>query len=52
MATVMTFEAHRGAIKGQKLAWVGDGNNVSNSLIHAAERFDFTLEVATPERSA
>ena len=49
MATVMTFEAHRGAIKGQKLAWVGDGNNVSNSLIHAAERFDFTLEVATPE---
>ena len=48
MADVMTFEEHRGAIAGKKLAWTGDGNNVLTSLIHAAGRFDFELSVATP----
>ena len=49
MADVMTFEEHCGSIKGKKLAWSGDGNNVLSSLVHAAARFDFTLAVATPE---
>ncbi len=49
MADVMTFEEHRGPIKGQIVAWTGDGNNVARSWIEAAVRFDFTLRLATPE---
>ena len=48
MADVMTFEEHRGAIKGRTVAWTGDANNVLASWMHAAERFDFELRVATP----
>ena len=48
MADVMTFEEHRGAIKGRTVAWTGDANNVLTSWMHAAERFDFQLRVATP----
>ncbi len=48
MADIMTFEAHRGAIAGQTLAWCGDGNNVARSLIEAAVRFGFALRLATP----
>ena len=48
LADVMTFEAVRGPIAGRTLAWVGDGNNVCASLIHAAGRFDFRLNVASP----
>jgi ornithine carbamoyltransferase len=48
MADVLTFEEHRGAIKGRTVAWTGDANNVLASWMHAAERFDFQLRVATP----
>ena len=48
MADVMTFEEHRGAIKGRTVAWTGDANNVLASWMHAAQRFDFELRVATP----
>lgn len=48
MADVMTFEEHRGSIQGRTIAWLGDGNNVSNSFIEAAALFDFTLNLATP----
>ncbi len=48
MADVMTFEEHRGAIKGRTVAWTGDGNNVLASWMHAAQRFEFELRVATP----
>jgi ornithine carbamoyltransferase len=48
LADVMTFEEHRGAIKGRTVAWTGDANNVLASWMHAAERFDFQLRVATP----
>jgi ornithine carbamoyltransferase len=48
MADVMTFEEHRGAIKGRTVAWTGDANNVLASWMHAAQRFDFQLRVATP----
>ncbi len=48
MADVMTFEAHRGAIRDRTLAWIGDGNNVATSWIHAAQRFDFNLRLACP----
>jgi ornithine carbamoyltransferase len=48
MADVMTFEDHRGAIEGRQVAWIGDGNNVAVSWLHAAVRFGFTLRVAAP----
>jgi ornithine carbamoyltransferase len=48
LADVMTYEEHRGSIKGRKIAWTGDANNVLASLMHAAERFDFELRVASP----
>jgi ornithine carbamoyltransferase len=48
MADVMTFEEHRGPIRGRTIAWSGDANNVLASWIHAAQRFEFSLRVATP----
>jgi ornithine carbamoyltransferase len=52
MADVMTFEEHRGPIRGRTVAWTGDANNVLASWMHAAERFDFSLKVATPPELA
>lgn len=52
MADVMTYEQHRGSIKGKTVAWTGDGNNMATSWIHAASRFDFTLKIACPEELA
>jgi ornithine carbamoyltransferase len=49
MADVMTFEERMGPIKGRTIAWVGDGNNVAVSWMHAAARFGFALRVACPE---
>ena len=44
----MTFEEKLGPIKGRTVAWIGDGNNVAASWMHAAVRFGFTLRVACP----
>jgi ornithine carbamoyltransferase len=49
MADLMTFEEHRGPVAGKIFAWVGDGNNVAVSWIHAAVKFSFTLRLACPE---
>jgi ornithine carbamoyltransferase len=48
MADLLTFEEHRGPLAGRKLAWSGDINNVLASLVHAASRFGFRLDVASP----
>jgi ornithine carbamoyltransferase len=48
MADVMTFEEKRGPIRGRTVAWTGDANNVLTSWVHAAQRFEFELRVATP----
>src|ERR1700681_1788902 len=52
MADVMTFEEHRGPIGGRTVAWLGDANNVLTSWMHAAERFEFRLRLATPPELA
>jgi ornithine carbamoyltransferase len=52
MADVMTFEEHRGSIRGRKVAWTGDANNVLTSWMHAAHQFEFELAVATPAELA
>lgn len=49
MADILTIEEHLGNIKGKKIAWVGDGNNVLTSFIHAAAKFKFTLHIACPK---
>jgi len=48
LADVMTFEEHRGSIRGKIVAWTGDANNVLASWMQAAERFDFQLNIAAP----
>jgi len=52
MADVMTFEERRGAIRGRAVAWTGDATNVLTSWMHAAERFEFELRIATPPELA
>jgi ornithine carbamoyltransferase len=52
LADVMTYEEHRGSIRGRTVAWSGDANNVLTSWMHAAQRFDFQLRVATPAELA
>jgi ornithine carbamoyltransferase len=49
MADLMTLEEHKGPVAGKVVAWVGDGNNVAASWIHAAVRFGFELRLACPE---
>jgi ornithine carbamoyltransferase len=49
MADVMTFEERRGSLKGAKVAWVGDSNNVLASWVNAAELFGANLTIAVPE---
>ena len=48
LADLMTFEEHRGPVEGRTLAWIGDGNNVCASLIHAAGKLGFRLKIACP----
>jgi ornithine carbamoyltransferase len=48
MADILTFEEHLGPIRGRKVAWSGDFNNVLSSWIDAAEAFDFSLDIACP----
>ena len=52
LADVMTFEEKRGPIRGRTVAWTGDANNVMMSWMHAAQRFEFELRVATPPELA
>lgn len=49
MADLQTLEEHDLDLKGARIAWVGDGNNVAASFAHAAPKFGFSLAVATPQ---
>lgn len=48
MADVMTYEEHRGPIRGAKVVWSGDGNNVCASFLHAAGQFGFDFAFTGP----
>ncbi len=52
LADIMTIEERAGDIAGKTIAWLGDGNNVCTSFIHAAEKLNFTLRIATPANYA
>jgi len=49
MADVMTFEELRGPILGRNILWLGDGNNVCASTLHAAGQFGFNFTFSGPE---
>jgi ornithine carbamoyltransferase len=48
MADIQTYEEHRGPIKGKKVVWTGDGNNVAASFLHAAGQFGFDFVFCGP----
>jgi ornithine carbamoyltransferase len=50
VADIMTFEEAKGPIKGRRIAWTGDGNNVAASWIQAAARLGFSLTLACPRQ--
>lgn len=52
MADLMTLEEGGINLQGARLAWVGDGNNVCSSFLHAAPKFGFSLAIGTPDRYA
>lgn len=49
LADVLTVQQHLGDIRGKRVAWIGDGNNMANSWIEAAAHLGFSLRVACPE---
>lgn len=49
MADILTFEEHRGPIRGKSIAWTGDSNNVQRSWIEASAKLDFSMRIATPD---
>ena len=51
MSDILTFEELKGSIKNKVISWLGDGNNnMSNSLIEAAGKFDFQLKIGCPKK--
>lgn len=50
LADILTFEETVGPIKGAKIAWTGDGNNVAATFVQAAPAFGFEVAIACPEQ--
>lgn len=50
LADLLTIRERKGRLKGLRVCWVGDGNNVCNSLIHGCARAGMDVAVATPRR--
>ena len=48
LADIFTFIEHRGSIQGKTVAWVGDGNNMANTWLQAANLLGFKVHVSTP----
>ena len=49
LADLMTYQEHRGSIKGKKVVWIGDGNNVCQTFMQTAAIFNFDLNISTPK---
>ena len=49
LADLMTIKEKKKKLKGLKVAWIGDGNNVCNSLIYGCARSDIDISIATPK---
>ena len=49
LADMQTYIEHRGDIQGKTVTWVGDGNNMCHSYMHAAKLLDFKLNITCPQ---
>ncbi len=49
IADLMTIKEKKKKFKGLKIAWIGDGNNVCNSLIYGCARVGLNISIATPK---
>lgn len=49
LGDLLTLREHKGQVKGMKLAWIGDGNNVCHSWLQSAPKLGMQLSIATPE---
>ncbi len=49
LADMQAYFEHRGDIKGKTVTWVGDGNNMCHSYMHAAKMLEFKLNIACPK---
>jgi ornithine carbamoyltransferase len=49
VADLLTITEHNKALPGLELAWLGDGNNVLNSIVEAAGLFKFNVRIAVPQ---
>jgi len=49
LADLFTIQEHLGGWEGKRIAWVGDGNNMANSWLEAAQVLGFELRLACPE---
>lgn len=49
LADMQTYIEHRGSIQGKRVVWFGDGNNMCQSYMNAADMLDFELIIACPE---
>jgi len=51
MSDILTYEESNGSINNKNVSWLGDGNNnMSNSLIEAAGKFNFNLKIGCPKK--
>ena len=48
LADIFTYVEHRGSIAGKTVAWVGDGNNMANTWLQAANLLGFKVHLSTP----
>jgi ornithine carbamoyltransferase len=49
LADVFTIKEHLGGWEGKRIAWIGDGNNMANAWLEAAQVLGFELRLACPE---
>ena len=48
LADLMTIQEHKGQLRGLKLAYIGDGNNVAHSLMYACAKAGMDISIGTP----
>ncbi len=48
LADIFTYIEHRGSMQGKVVAWVGDGNNMANTWLQAADVMGFKVHLSTP----
>lgn len=50
LADLLTISEYKGELKGKKLCYVGDGNNMAHSLLYGCTKVGMDISVATPDK--